>query len=424
MKLLLSGDIHLGRTSTRLPGTLKQEAGSTASAWHRLVDLALAREVDLVCLSGDMVDADNRFWEAVGPLEQGIRRLADKGITTLVVSGNHDHDVLPRLADAVNSPWLRLLGRGGAWQRYVHSGDHGPLLAVDGWSFPQQDVTRDPVSAYQPSDPGAPVLVLLHGELDAPGSRYAPLDRPSMQALPVDGWILGHNHNPPGERQDRGAAPILYVGAPQALDPSEFGLHGPWIAELDAEGIRNLTQIPCSDVRYETLRVDLSGVHSEEVFESTVLSGLDDFAAEIASEAGPLRYLSLRLELFGQTELAPRLPGLSTNLTDTERQMQQFLVGLDKTAITATAPVDLQEYARSDTPPGALARILLELDREEPSQEVRDLISRTQRKLEESGGRRDCSLLSEGVKADAEAARRVLRLEAGNLLSELLRQAP
>jgi DNA repair exonuclease SbcCD nuclease subunit len=424
MKLLLSGDIHLGRTSTRLPRTLQGEAGSTASAWHRIVEQALAREVDLVCLSGDLVDADNRFWEAVGPVEEGVRRLAEREIPTLAVAGNHDHDVLPRLVDAVGSPWLRLLGRGGTWQRYIHYGDSEPLLAVDGWSFPEQDVTRDPVLAYQPSDPGVPVLVLLHGELDAPGSRYAPLDRPTMQALPVDGWILGHNHNPPGQRQDRKAAPILYVGTPQALDPSEYGLHGPWIADLGPRGIRDLRQLPCSDVRYDTLRVDLTGVDRDEAFESAVLSRLDEFAAEIASEAGPLRHLSLRLELAGETELAPRLPRLMANLTDVERQMQQFLVGVDKIEVTATTPVDLREYARSHTPPGVLARILLELDLEEPSQEVRDLISRTRQKLEQSRSRRDCAQLSEGVKADSEAARRLLRLEARNLFNELLRQAP
>jgi hypothetical protein len=104
--------------------------------------------------------------------------------------------------------------------------------------------------------------------------------------------------------------------------------------------------------------------------------------------------------------------------------MQQFLVGVDKIEVTATTPVDLREYARSHTPPGVLARILLELDLEEPSQEVRDLISRTRQKLEQSRSRRDCAQLSEGVKADSEAARRLLRLEARNLFNELLRQAP
>lgn len=424
MKLLLSGDIHLGRSSTRLPGTLQQEAGSTVSAWHRLVDQALAQEVDLVCLSGDLVDAGNRFWEAFGPVEEGIRRLGERGIVTLTVSGNHDHDVLPRLVDALGSPWLRQLGRDGVWQRHIHSREGSPLLAVDGWSFPQTYVSQDPVRTYEPSDPGIPVLVLVHGELDTPGSRYAPLDRRTMQALPVDGWILGHNHNPPGERQDRSAPPILYVGTPQALDPTEYGLHGPWIAEVGPNGLRDLRQIPGSDVRYETLQVDLTGVNQEEAFESAVLSSLDRRAEELTAEAGPLRHLSLRLELAGQTGIAHLLPRLRANLTDIQRQTQQFLVGIDKTEISAIPPVDLRDYARSDTPPGALARILLELDREEPSREVQDLISKTRQKLEESGRRRDCALLSEEEQPGAGEARRVLRQEARNLLNELLRQTP
>ncbi len=424
MKLLVSGDIHLGRTSTRLSRSLHQDVGSTAAAWHRLVDQALEHGVDLVCLSGDLVDAGNRFWEAVGPVEEGIRRLGDQGILTLVVSGNHDHDVLPRLVDALGSPWLRQLGRGGEWERFVYCRGDDPVAAIDGWSFPQGHVTRDPLREYAPSDPGAPVLVLLHGELDVPGSRFAPLDRGTMQALPVDGWLLGHNHNPPGQRQDEGAAPIIYVGTPQALDPSEYGRHGPWLAEVGPGGIRDLRQLPGSDVRYETLRMDLTGMDREEALESAVLAELDRCAKEVAGEAGPLRYLSLRLELAGQSELAPRLPELIPNLADVERQAGQFLVGIERTEITASAPVDLQEYARSDTPPGVAARILLELDAEEPSGEIRELISATQRTLEEAGKRRDCAQLAEGIRADPEAAREVLRAEARNLLNELLRQAP
>jgi DNA repair exonuclease SbcCD nuclease subunit len=424
VKLLLSGDIHLGRTSTRLPGSLEQDTGSAATAWHRLVDQALAQEVDLVCLSGDLIDAGNRFWEALGPVEEGVRKLGEQGITTLAVSGNHDHEVLPRLVDALGSPWLRQLGRGGAWQRHLHPGSDRPLVAVDGWSFPQTYVSQDPTRSYEPSDPGVPILVLVHGELDIPGSPYAPLDRGTMQALPVEGWILGHNHNPPGERQDNGAAPILYVGTPQALDPSEYGLHGPWIAEIGPGGLRDLRQIPGSDVRYETLRVDLTGVDQEEAFESAVLSRLEERVSEIASEAGPLRFLSLRVELAGETEIASRLPRLGANLSEMERHARDFLVGVDKTEITATTPIDLRAYAQRDTPPGILARLLLELDREEPSREVRELLADTAQKLQETGKRRDCTALSEPPRTDQETARRVLRLEARNLLNELLRQAP
>ena len=65
-------------------------------------------------LAGDVVEQEDDFYEAYGDLRRGVDRLAAAGVPVLGVSGNHDVQVLPRLADAV--PGFRLLGRGGAWE--------------------------------------------------------------------------------------------------------------------------------------------------------------------------------------------------------------------------------------------------------------------------------------------------------------------
>src|SRR5690606_34254660 len=136
MKLLCTGDLHLGRRSSRLPSHLDGRTHSCAGCWDQVVALALEESVDVVALSGDLVDRDNRFYEAVGPLESGLRRLADAGIEIVAVAGNHDHDVLPRLVDALGPEAFRLLGRGGVWERAtVRRG--GRVLHIDGWSFPE-----------------------------------------------------------------------------------------------------------------------------------------------------------------------------------------------------------------------------------------------------------------------------------------------
>lgn len=423
-RILLSGDLHMGRTSTRLSPDLPRETGTTTAAWQRLVDLAIRQEVELLCLCGDIVDAENRFWEAAGPLESGIQKLASHGITTLAIAGNHDHDVLPRLVDVLDSPWLILLGRNGSWQRYLHYRQEELRLALDGWSFPQAHVDQDPVAYYQPRDPHVPVLVLLHGELDATGSVHAPLSRSRMQGLPVDGWILGHNHNPPGQRQEQGAPPVLYVGTPQALDPSEYGFHGPWLAEVGPRGIQQLHQLPLSDVRYETCLVDLTGLSPEESLESAIMSRIDRLAREVAAESGQeLDYLCLRLELTGQTDLAPWIREFVSDPSRMQRQTEHFLVAIEQMEVTATLPIDLNEYAASNTPPGVLARLLLELDSRDPSPETRQLLSRVRAKLEEVSGRTDCSLVPEQGELGEETARHYLRLEARNLLNYLLRQS-
>jgi hypothetical protein len=89
MKILCSGDLHLGRRSSRLPAGVDAGAHSATAAWKALVELAIAERVDLVALSGDLVDRANRYFEAFGPLEAGVRRLTAAGIPTVAVAGNH-----------------------------------------------------------------------------------------------------------------------------------------------------------------------------------------------------------------------------------------------------------------------------------------------------------------------------------------------
>jgi len=98
LKILVAGDVHIGRVSSRVSADELAEV-SARGAWGRLIDLAVSESVDVVCLTGDVADESNRFWEALGPLERGLRTLEGQGITTLAVSGNHDYDALPRLAD-------------------------------------------------------------------------------------------------------------------------------------------------------------------------------------------------------------------------------------------------------------------------------------------------------------------------------------
>src|SRR5690606_34576958 len=201
MRLLLTGDIHIGRASSSLSGTSGRDDTRAAAAWGRIVDLAIEERVDLLCLSGDIVDKENKLWEAVGPLESGVQRLAAHGIRIVAVAGNHDFDVLMRLDDVLQSgpaaEAFHLLGRRGEWERFTIEEDGQAVLHVDGWSFPREHVYESPLESYDlKPDSSTPVLGLVHGDLDVSGSRYAPLDSVRLRETGPDEWLLGHIHNP------------------------------------------------------------------------------------------------------------------------------------------------------------------------------------------------------------------------------------
>ena len=66
-------------------------------------------------LTGDVVDAENKMYEAYGALERGLRRLLEAKVEVVAVAGNHDHDAFPRLVRTVEDDRLHLLGAGVQW---------------------------------------------------------------------------------------------------------------------------------------------------------------------------------------------------------------------------------------------------------------------------------------------------------------------
>ena len=363
MKILCCGDVHIGRRSARLPEHVDGREVSSAACWTRIVDLALAERVDVVALSGDVVDQANRYYEATGPLEAGIRRLAEAGIPTVAVAGNHDHDVFPRLADELGGKRFHLLGRGGRWERVTVRSRNGTLHVV-GWSFPAARVTESPLASFPAARPGddAPVLGLLHADLDQPRSDYAPVSLAELRAAPVDFWLLGHVHAP-RLIEEPGAAPVLSPGSPQALDPGEPGRHGVWIVEVGPGRSFRARMVPLSSVRYDVVEVDVDGVGEPEELDQRVSAALRTHFADAAAEGGPLRYVSYRLRVVGRTPLhrsaAARLAALRADLELSAGSVTGYVESVE----VRTRPArDLAELAQGNDPVGVLARLLIALD--------------------------------------------------------------
>jgi len=155
MKLLCVGDIHLGRQPSRLGEALceKIEANrlGPAAAWRRTVDFAIAQHVDAVLLAGDVVEQQDDFYEAYGDLRAGVERLIEANIRVIGVAGNHDVEVLPRLADAVAG--FELLGQDGQWASIVIPGNNdSDKVRVLGWSFPDQSTRFSGLCSRQPAN--------------------------------------------------------------------------------------------------------------------------------------------------------------------------------------------------------------------------------------------------------------------------------
>jgi len=370
VKILCTGDVHIGRSSTRFRGDPDARALSCAGAWSLIVDRAIAERVDLVAVSGDLVDRANRYFEAYGPLERGLERLKEAGIRTVAVAGNHDFDVLPGLVTTIGDAYFRLLGADGRWERLTLSRD-GATIHLDGWSFPREHHPGNPLTGYDLPDPGgAAVLGLLHCDVDQTASRYAPVALAELRRVPASFWLLGHIHRPTlysaaGETVHApGTAPAiaLYPGSPHAMDPGETGPHGAWLLELEPGAPPRLSLIPLSRVRYDVVQVDVTGAADLDAVQARLVDALRRHLELIAVDCGPLRYLSVRARLVGRTplhrELADRLPAVVPDLELTQGEITAWVERCD---VETRPAIDLEELARTGGVAGELARLLLAL---------------------------------------------------------------
>jgi exonuclease SbcD len=425
IKILCAGDLHLGRRSSRLPEGADGRAHSATAAWNALVEHAIRERVDMVALSGDLVDRANRYFEAFGPLERGIRRLGEAHIHVAAVAGNHDFDVLPKLAPSLGKNF-HLLGAGGRWNWATLPRDGKPALHIVGWSFPEEGdghVPDSPMAGFPtlPND-GVPVLGLLHADLDQPKSPYAPVRSDELRSRPVSFWLLGHVHVPRLHQQP-GGPPLLYPGSPQALDPGESGAHGAWMLELAPGRLPAVRQVPLSSVRYDVVEVDVTEVSDPDALDRRVAEGVRaHLQSVVEAGCGPLRHLVCRVRVTGRTALHRSIePRLRAHSGDLQAEHGEVRARVDQVVSATRPPADLDALATTADAPGVLARFVLAMDsgRWDPGQER--LMTELAGRAAEVRRARAYQPLGD-ASASADALREMARRQALLLLDELLAQ--
>lgn len=357
--------MHLGRTPHRLrDGGVPLEGLGPGEAWRRVVDGAIADGAQAVVLAGDVVDQDKDRFEAWGHLYRGCARLLRAGVRVIAVAGNHDHLALPRLTERLDG--VHLLGAGGRWERVSLDG-----VDLVGWSFPARHHPHDPLSspgrgAAMVEGPDRPLtLGVLHADLDASSSVYAPVRRADLEAQPVDAWLLGHIHQPADLTARR---PIGYLGSVVGLDRSEVGPRGPWRVEVAGGAVRAAQQV-VGPVGWDEVDVDLSAVRpGEDVVDQVhvavhrALQAHADASPWLAG--GALRAVGVTVRWTGRVEVPDGAARFEREVPASARWFDVAgarwgVIAFDDRSRPAR---DLAALAEARTPVGRLARLLQEVD--------------------------------------------------------------
>lgn len=347
VRILAAADIHLGRRIPPLPEGAPP--CSLTSALKDLIDCAVDKKVDAVTISGDLIDQEIGFFEAFLPLKEASLRLEKAGIPLVLVAGNHDAKVLPRIVETLKSKNTYLLGEGQKWES-LQLVFKGRPFRFYGWSPLGTHFPESPFKgSYFPEKEGRETLIgLLHTDaLCGKKSLYAPTTLLEFEKTPIDCWVLGHIH----ENKEL-SAKVFYPGSLQGLDVSEQGSKGACLLTFREGKPFSKEHIPIGKLRWEKLFLDVTDA---ETLEECLLEKLSLFKGQNAEVVGFRVYLTGRREKpFDLFEKSAVL--VQTALNRSEAGALLFVESIENKVLPL---IDLKALAEGDDPLSKLYQINL-----------------------------------------------------------------
>ena len=270
MKLVHLSDLHLGKLVSGFSMVADQQY-----ILKQIEEIIEAERPDAVLLAGDLYDKSVPSAEAVRMLDHFLTWLAERRITTIAISGNHDSAVRTAFASAI-------LAQEGIHMAPVYDGHIEPILLQDAYgevaiyslpyikpihvrqAFPEEEAgdydqaLRVAVSHIPLS--GARRNVLLTHQFITGASR-ADSEEMAVGGLDqVDGEVFaafdyvaaGHLHRPQNLQNGR----IRYCGTPLKYSFSEErDAKSVTVVELGEKGDRRVRTVPLSPLHdMRTLR--------------------------------------------------------------------------------------------------------------------------------------------------------------------------
>lgn len=252
MKFIHAADSHLGNPfkglDRELPIALKQLVQtSTLQAFEKMIDGALAAEVDFVLIAGDLYSAQENSPKVQVFVHQQFERLQAANIPVFLSFGNHDfeadqHAHLPWpenvhvFSQAVSTEQLTLM-----------SGDR---VAITGFSYQTPRQMQAVLSDFPVKSVADDYHIgLYHGALGQATEPYAPFTVQGLLEKQYDYWTLGHIH----VRQTLHDQPFIgYSGNLQGLNRKETGEKGYYLVTAE-QGVLHPIFQPTTTIRWDEL---------------------------------------------------------------------------------------------------------------------------------------------------------------------------
>ena len=295
LKILHIADMHMDSAFQGLGlGKAVVRRGEQRQLLSRMAELCEREHVDLVLMSGDLLDSDSSYFETG---EELAASLASIKAPVFIAPGNHDY-YSPR------SPYARL-----KLPENVHIFTKNTIeqmelkrlgVRVYGAAFTDKSSPALLTGFAAPREEGIYNILCVHGEVGAAQSKYNPITVEELASSGIHYAAFGHVHKASG-LQKAGDTWYSWPGCPEGRGFDELGEKYVNIVELSEEGC-TLTQHSIAHRRYEILKVDVSATEPLLAIH-TMLP--DETVRDV-----------YRIVLTGETDQAPDLSSLQYNLSE------------------------------------------------------------------------------------------------------------
>jgi len=308
MRFIHAADIHLDSPLRGLGSyedmPVETLRGATRAAFTRLVDEAIAMDVDFMVIAGDVYDGDWRDHNTGLYFARQMGRLRAADIPVYLLHGNHDAEsVMTRSLEMPDNVHVFSSRAPSTFTLERHK------VALHGRSFPEAAVTDNIAAEYPPPVPGYFNIGVLHTALEgnARHANYAPCTLEQLQAGGYQYWALGHVHD---FRVFPGAVPVVFPGNLQGRHIREQGEKGAVLVSCTDHHVESTDRLIVDVLRWQELRLEVSGHESRAEIMAAVGEALEETLRSFPDD----KPCVLRLVLQGESPLYGQLQAERTQL--------------------------------------------------------------------------------------------------------------
>lgn len=292
IKLLHAADLHLDSPFEGLPeAKAAQRRTEQRELLGRIADVARDQQVQLVLLSGDLLDSDSAYGETA---EELVRTLASIPAPVVIAPGNHDYY-------SRRSPYYRL-----HFPSNVHIFTENKIECLDmpeicarvyGAAFTDK-YSKGLLEGFSvEKKPSTLDIMCIHGEVGK-ASQYNPMSEEEIAASNMDYIALGHIHQGSGLKK-AGNTFYSWPGCPEGRGFDELGEKYISLVNI-IDGECRIAPISISNRKYEMLPVSLG---ENEALEAINNALPEDTENDI-----------YRIILRGETDSAPDIDKIKESL--------------------------------------------------------------------------------------------------------------